>query len=88
MRIRKLLASVTLGSALLVGGLAVPAQAAPAPATQAVSAATVMGEMVFYDDYWTHSECQRVGRDGQKAKMWKIYSCQESIWDWDLYVGY
>ncbi|MFE7558362.1 hypothetical protein [Kitasatospora sp. NPDC057500] len=87
MRIRKLLAGVTLGSALLVGGLAVPAQATAAPVPQAGSVA-VMGEMVFYDDFWTHAECQKVGRDGQKAKMWKVYSCQESLWDWDLYVGY
>ncbi|MCX4971081.1 hypothetical protein OHA98_41455 [Streptomyces sp. NBC_00654] len=88
MRIRKLVAGVTLGSALLVGAVAAPAQAAPAPATQAVPTAGVMGEMVFYDDFWTQSECRQVGRDGQTARMWKVYSCQESLWDWDLYVGY
>lgn len=88
MRIRKVLAATALGAAL-VAGVAVPAQAAaPAPAARAVSATTAMGEMVFYDDFWTHSECQRVGRAGQKAKMWRLYSCQESFWDWDLYVAY
>lgn len=58
MRIRKLVAGVTLGSALLVAGIAAPAQAAPTPTIRAASAASVMGEMVFYDDYWTHSECK------------------------------
>ncbi|WP_409468422.1 hypothetical protein [Streptomyces sp. HC307] len=42
MRIRSALASVTLGSALLVGGFAVPAQAAPA-AAQGASTATQGG---------------------------------------------
>ncbi|MFF7617983.1 hypothetical protein [Streptomyces lavendulae] len=44
--------------------------------------------MVFYDDFWTQSECVAVGKQGQSARMWKIYSCQPSLWDWDLYVGY
>ncbi|MGP3921943.1 MULTISPECIES: hypothetical protein [unclassified Streptomyces] len=44
--------------------------------------------MEFYDDFWTREECEKVGSDGVAQGMWRIYDCQESWWDWDLYVGY
>ncbi|WP_406468872.1 hypothetical protein OH738_16965 [Streptomyces hirsutus] len=87
MRIGRILAGTALGAVLAVGTVAVPAHAATAPATRTVSAAAPTA-MEFYDDYWTQAECLRVAKEGQAAGMWKIYSCQKSAWDWDLYVGY
>ncbi|MEU7506335.1 hypothetical protein ACFZBM_39330 [Streptomyces lavendulae] len=72
---------------MLAVGTVAPAQAVTTSTPKAASA-SVMGEMVFYDDFWTQSECVAVGKQGQSARMWKIYSCQPSLWDWDLYVGY
>ncbi|MFD7505974.1 hypothetical protein [Streptomyces sp. NPDC059850] len=87
MRIGRILAGTALGAVLAVGAATVPAQAATTPAPQTVSAATPMA-MEFYDDYWTQGECLSVAKAGVKAGMWRIYSCQPSVWDWDLYVGY
>lgn len=75
MSIRRLLAGAGVGAVLGLGVLA-------APSAQAA------GNMEFYDDFWTKQECEDVGSDGVEKGMWRIYDCQESWFDWDLYVGY
>ena len=42
--------------------------------------------MEFYDDFWTKDECTTVGDWGLDHGKWTVYDCQESLWDWDLYV--
>ncbi|MFJ1597864.1 hypothetical protein [Streptomyces sp. NPDC088261] len=87
MRIGRILAGAALGATLAIGTVAVPAQAATAPTTGTVSAVSPLA-MEFYDDYWTQAECRSVGKQGVSAGMWRIYACEPSPWDWDLYVGY
>ncbi|MFF9573472.1 hypothetical protein [Streptomyces sp. NPDC014685] len=80
MRIHRVLAGLGVSAVLGLGILATPAQAAE-PAQ-----ASAQG-MVFYDDFWTKAECEKVGRQGQAQGMWRLYTCQESLWDWDLYIA-
>jgi hypothetical protein len=86
---RRVLAGLGAGAVLGLGVLAAPAQAAePARASVPVAAVQAAGNMVFYDDFWTRAECEKVGSDGVARGMWRLHDCQESFWDWDLYVGY
>lgn len=78
-------------AATLVAGAAIAAaffSASPASATTAAreaGAPIVANGMKFYDDYWTLQACKDVGEWGKSAGKWKVYVCQASPWDWDLY---
>lgn len=90
MRIRKLLAGVTLGSALLVGGLAAPAQAASEPAQgRTLSAKSALG-WYLYDYYAWKSDCNWQGQVGKSNGWWTRYECKNGSWvpgdDYELWV--
>lgn len=91
MRKRKVLVGVALGSVVLLGGLAVPAQAA-APAevgavsTQAKSTVPDAQGWYLYDYYFSKSECNQQGRMGLENGHWRKYDCRNGSWvPWDDY---
>ncbi|MDX3538471.1 hypothetical protein PV721_29820 [Streptomyces sp. MB09-01] len=97
---RNVLGSVGLTAALALGITLTPAAAAAPAATPPAASPAVaspvsasqqfgtLGNMEFYDDFWTFAECDRFGRSGMSKGKWWDYDCQESWLDWDLYVAY
>ncbi len=87
MFLRKIIAMMGLAVAA-VGSMALPASAAPASASPsgAVTAEAALG-WEFYDDYWSLQECLNRGDLGLIHGEWVEYICEESAWDWDLYVN-
>lgn len=86
MRMRNVLASAALGSALVLGGVTVPALAAPAPAdnnTMASAPATV-SSIVVVGWFTTLARCESFGASS-------VYSWWDCKWSssrsaWGLYV--
>ncbi|WP_370424087.1 hypothetical protein AB8O64_35420 (plasmid) [Streptomyces sp. QH1-20] len=85
MRIRNVLAGAALGSALVLGGLAAPAQAAPAPVnSNTTAAAPTTSAIVVVGWYSTKARCEA---DGENS----VYSWWDCRWSsnrraWGLYV--
>ncbi|MFE0106975.1 hypothetical protein [Streptomyces sp. NPDC059009] len=79
------IAGVVAGAAMVAVPLtATSASAAPSGSTG--SGHSKVQGMTFYDDYWTLNECKTVGDWGLSHGKWTVYDCQESPWDFDLYV--
>ncbi|WP_405064368.1 hypothetical protein OG474_22690 [Kribbella sp. NBC_01505] len=78
-------AAATVGIAL--GAVAFTAPAASAVGSVASGPVVVQG-MSFYDDFNSLEECLAVGRAGLNADKWWTFDCQESTFDWDLYVAW
>ena len=77
-----LAASVAAAGLTLTAAPAYAADAVQQPSTTPIHTSG----MTFYDDFWTLSECRTVGEWGLDHDKWTVYDCQESPWDWDLYV--
>jgi len=80
-RTTMLAASVLATGALFVSGAGAANAATPAPSPQVKT-----NGMTFYDDFWTLDGCKTAGEWGLDEGKWTLYDCQESPWDWDLYV--
>lgn len=96
MRIRNVLATAALGTALAVGA-AVPAQAAetaaPAPAKVVQGKAltpTAASGWYVYDTYFWLSDCREKGRQGMSNGWWRSYDCKNGsanpFDDYELWV--
>ncbi|CAL9654150.1 hypothetical protein SUDANB23_06696 (plasmid) [Streptomyces sp. enrichment culture] len=91
MRIRSFLASVALGSALLVGGFTAPAQAASDGAPADKTSSTAAAAWYLYDYYFWKSDCVFQGRAGIQNGWWTAYECRNGSWvpgdDYELWVN-
>jgi hypothetical protein len=96
MRLRNVLATVALGSALTVG-LTVPAQAAEAAVPVPVKsvqgdapAPTAASGWYIYDTYFWLSDCRDKGRQGLSNGWWRSYDCKNGsaspFDDYELWV--
>ncbi|MGW1595063.1 hypothetical protein [Streptomyces sp. NPDC002343] len=86
MRMRNVLAGAALGSALLLGGLAGPAQAAPASADAetAISAPNSVLSIVRVGWYSSLARCEADGANSAYSYWYCSYSSSRGAWG--LYV--
>ncbi|WP_406003333.1 hypothetical protein [Streptomyces sp. NBC_00829] len=86
MRMRSILAGAALGSALVLGGLAAPAQAAPAPvdSNTTADAPITPSAIVVVGWYRTLARCEADGENSAYSWWDCRWSSQRSAWG--LYV--
>ncbi|MFI1335826.1 hypothetical protein ACH4U7_38080 [Streptomyces sp. NPDC020845] len=86
MRMRNVLAGAALGSALVLGGLAAPAQAAPAPVDSNTTAAapTTAFSIVRVGWYSTLARCEGDGENSVYSYWYCEWSSSRGAWG--LYV--
>ncbi len=88
MRIRHALATVAVGAALALGGLAAPAQAATQPAQGPVGA---QDGWRYWGAYWTSDACNQAAREVTMSPDYEWAKCEDGYgtdgkYKWFLYV--